>query len=444
MHGHRKEPAFWRVFLWLLPPPSGSARPLRLPPKRYAFMLTYLYIAMGGAIGSVLRALTANAFVRMAGPHFPWGTIFINVTGSFIIGFFGALTTSDGRFTAHPDARAFVMIGICGGFTTFSSFSLQTLDLARDGKFTEAFANIALSVVLCLLAVTAGYASAEVINRGVPKVEALGVKANGGVVLAVLDKPEHVPGLLSNAARFLEYLGEKATLEALVVRTPPVAELMEADQALTRSQEANIRAVEEAWVRDVRAMARHWELQTKRAIPVKFVETEGDIGHLTGAIGRIATAIVLGNAREAGKTHDALHAALFDTGHPVLFVPPGGTGEFGRVVAVAWKDDARAPKAVLDALPVLANAGEVHVLRARTDAAEVPALFRKHGIAAQAHAVPDGDGPVGAQLLKYAQELGADLLIMGAYAHGEWREALLGGVTRYVIDHAHLPVLMRH
>ena len=93
----------------------------------------------------------------LLGPNFPWGTILINILGSFIIGFFGALTTSDGRFTAHPDARAFVMIGICGGFTTFSSFSLQTLDLARDGKLGAAFANIALSVVLCLLAVTAGY-----------------------------------------------------------------------------------------------------------------------------------------------------------------------------------------------------------------------------------------------------------------------------------------------
>ena len=70
--------------------------------------------------------------------------------------------------------------------------------------------------------------------------------------------------------------------------------------------------------------------------------------------------------------------------------------------------------------------------------------FREHGIRAQAHAVPDHDGPVGAQLLKLAHELGADLLVMGAYAHGEWREALLGGVTRYVLDHAGLPVLMRH
>ena len=155
--------------------------------------------------------------------------------------------------------------------------------------------------------------------------------------------------------------------------------------------------------------------------------------------------MVLGGAREPGRTRDALHAALFDTSRPVLIAPPESRGEFGRVVAVAWKDDARAPKAVLDALPILAKADAVHVLRARVSEATVPALFREHGIAAQAHAVPEHDGrPVGAQLLKLAHELGADLLVMGAYAHGEWREAILGGVTRYVLDHAGLPVLMRH
>ncbi len=407
-------------------------------------MLTYLYIALGGAIGSVARAWTANAVVRLLGPHFPWGTIFINVSGSFVIGFFGALTAGDGRFTAHSDARAFVMIGICGGFTTFSSFSLQTLDLARDGKLGAAFANVGLSLVLCLLAVTAGYASAEIINKGAPRMEALGVKANGGVVLAVLDRPENVASVLSNAARLLSFWGGNTTLEALAVRNPPVAELMEADQALTHSQEASLRASEDTWARAVRAMAQRWEEQARPPAPAKFIETEGDIAHLVGEIGRLSSAAVLGTAREPGKTRDALHAALFDTSRPVLIVPPDSKGEFGRVVAVAWKDDARAPKAVLDAMPILARASAVHVLRARVDEAIVPAVFREHGIAAEAHAVADGEGPVGAQLLKVAHGLGADLLVMGAYAHGEWREALLGGVTRYVLDHAALPVFMRH
>jgi protein CrcB len=407
-------------------------------------MLTYLYIALGGAIGSVARAWTANAVVNLLGPGFPWGTILINISGSFVIGLFGALTTSDGRFTAHPDARAFVMIGICGGFTTFSSFSLQTLDLARDGKLGAAFANIALSVILCLLAVTAGYASAELVNTGGPRAEALGVKANGGVVLAVLDRPENVASVLSNASRLLSFWGGKTALEALAVRTPPVAELMEADQALTHAQEASLRASEESWAREVRATTQRWEKQARPLVPAKFIEAEGDIAHLVGEIGRLSSATVLGSAGQAGKTRDALHAALFDTARPVLIAPPQSKGEFGRVVAVAWKEDARAPQAVLDAMPILEKAEAVHVLRARVVQAIVPSVFQEHGIAAQAHAVPDHGGPVGAQLLKLAHELGADMLVMGAYAHGEWREALLGGVTRYVLDHADLPVFMRH
>jgi len=125
--------------------------------------LTYLFIALGGAIGSVARAAISDAAVRLAGPFFPWGTIFINITGSFIIGLFAALTVSGSRYGLHADARAFVMIGICGGYTTFSSFSLQTFDLLRDGKPWAALANVGISVALCLAAVALGYAIAAAI-----------------------------------------------------------------------------------------------------------------------------------------------------------------------------------------------------------------------------------------------------------------------------------------
>ncbi len=408
-------------------------------------MLTYLYIALGGAIGSVARAWTASTAVRMLGPHFPWGTILINAAGSFVIGFFGALTVNGARFEAHSDARAFVMVGICGGFTTFSSFSLQTLDLARDGKLGAAFANIAFSIVLCLLAVTAGYVSAETVNRGAPQPQLMEGTAMGGVVLAILDRPESVGAVLSSAARLLSLEGG-GTIQALAVRNPPVAELMMPDQAMTHAEEARLRASEVAWSNGVRAMTRLWEAEAKpSSITAHFVETEGDIAHIVGEQGRRSDAAVIAcSARESGKGRDALHAALFDTSRAVLIAPPQSTGKFGRVVAVAWKDDLRAPKAVLAAMPVLAKAEAVHVLRARVVEARVPAMLEEHGIRATAHAVPEHDGPVGAQLLKLAHELGADLLVMGAYAHGEWREALLGGVTRYMLDHADLPVLMRH
>ena len=96
----------------------------------------------------------------------PLGTIAINISGSFLIGFFGTLTLHNGRFPAPEAARLFVMVGFCGGFTTFSSFSLQTLDLLRGGAWTRALVNIAASLLLCLAAVAAGHVLAAYINGG--------------------------------------------------------------------------------------------------------------------------------------------------------------------------------------------------------------------------------------------------------------------------------------
>ena len=125
----------------------------------------YLYVAVGGAIGSVARFWLTALVAEILGPQFPWGTILINVLGSFVIGFYATFTGPDGRMTASFDARAFVMVGICGGFTTFSAFSLQTLDLARQSHWLEAGGNIMLSVVLCLVAVWLGHIAAAALSR---------------------------------------------------------------------------------------------------------------------------------------------------------------------------------------------------------------------------------------------------------------------------------------
>ena len=127
-------------------------------------MITYLWIALGGALGSMARYSTSNLVASWLGAHFPWGTLIINVLGSFVIGFFGALTGPGGKVFASNDVRLFVMVGICGGYTTFSSFSLQTLDLMRDGHYLRAGFNVLGSVALCLLAVFIGYAMAATIN----------------------------------------------------------------------------------------------------------------------------------------------------------------------------------------------------------------------------------------------------------------------------------------
>jgi CrcB protein len=127
-------------------------------------MASYFWIAIGSALGGIARYWCSGIVARLIGETFPWGTLIVNVIGSFIIGFFATLTGPDGRLLVPSVARQFVMIGLCGGYTTFSSFSLQTLNLATDGEYLYAGLNIVLSVVLCLLAVWLGSILAASLN----------------------------------------------------------------------------------------------------------------------------------------------------------------------------------------------------------------------------------------------------------------------------------------
>lgn len=128
-------------------------------------MLNYLFIGLGSALGGMLRYWLSGLIALRFGETFPAGTLVVNVSGSFAIGFFATLTGTDGRLLVGPTLRNFFMAGICGGYTTFSSFSLQTLDLARDGEWLYAGLNAVLSLVLCLVAVWLGHVSAQFCNR---------------------------------------------------------------------------------------------------------------------------------------------------------------------------------------------------------------------------------------------------------------------------------------
>ena len=127
-------------------------------------MKTTLMVGIGSALGGMARYGCALLLGRLFGEAFPWGTLFVNVTGSFVIGFFFTLTAAGGRWLVHPDWRIFVTVGICGGYTTFSSFSLQTLALIRDGQWLLVAGNVLGSVLLCLLAVWLGSVCAAAIS----------------------------------------------------------------------------------------------------------------------------------------------------------------------------------------------------------------------------------------------------------------------------------------
>lgn len=128
-------------------------------------MLSYLWVSVGGAIGSAARFWMSGLVASRYGQTFPFGTLVVNVTGSFVIGLFAALTDPEGRFLVSPSFREFFMIGLCGGYTTFSSFSLQTLTLAQDGEWLRAGANSVTSFTLCLIAVWLGHFSVSIINK---------------------------------------------------------------------------------------------------------------------------------------------------------------------------------------------------------------------------------------------------------------------------------------
>lgn len=128
--------------------------------------MQYLWVALGGALGSMARYGISGWVSRLAEGAFPFGTMAVNVTGAMLIGVLAAMSLPDGRVLLRPSARLFAMTGICGGYTTFSTFSLETFNLMRDGEMLQAGANALFSVVLCLIGVALGYALGLRITQG--------------------------------------------------------------------------------------------------------------------------------------------------------------------------------------------------------------------------------------------------------------------------------------
>jgi CrcB protein len=127
-------------------------------------MMIYLWIALGSALGGVARYACQGWAARLISETFPWGTLVVNIVGCSFIGFFATFTGSDGRVIVGPPMRQFVMVGICGGYTTFSSFSLEALNLVRDGQWAQAAGYVLGSLLFCLLGVWLGHIGAIALN----------------------------------------------------------------------------------------------------------------------------------------------------------------------------------------------------------------------------------------------------------------------------------------
>ncbi|MDH5181248.1 MAG: fluoride efflux transporter CrcB [Gammaproteobacteria bacterium] len=117
-------------------------------------MMQIVYIAIGGALGAVMRFLVSTGVHKVLGRDFPYGTLSVNVIGSLVMGFL--FVTLIERSSLGPEWRALILVGFLGAFTTFSTFSIETLNLLQDGAITKAFVNIIISVVCCILATWLG------------------------------------------------------------------------------------------------------------------------------------------------------------------------------------------------------------------------------------------------------------------------------------------------
>jgi protein CrcB len=404
-------------------------------------MLSYALIGLGGALGSMARAWVAIVMARLTGPAFPWGTILVNITGSFLIGFVGSLTATDGRLAGVADVRTFVMVGFCGGFTTFSSFSLQTLDLARDGRPGQAFGNVALSVLVCLGSVAIGHVAGSGLRPGRELSEVAPEPETPGV-LAVLDRPETTRPVLEAALRW-QALAGGGTLHVLAIHAAPATSFLPSEEVLTAERQAELAAAQRTHLDATRDAFEAW-VQARPTVPaVAWSEVEGQPAAAVAAHGRAATAIVIARPapHDPPAGREALHAALFDTGRPVLLLPAGAPAAFGRSVAIAWRDgDPRAEAAVRAALPVLRQAAQITVLVAGNRPLTLPPPLDEARLPARKIALRRGAEPVGDTLLAAARDEGADLLVMGAFSHGR----LPGGVTRHLLAQAHLAVLLHH
>jgi len=254
-------------------------------------------------------------------------------------------------------------------------------------------------------------------------------------------------------------------LDALHVRVDPMRQLPLADETMIpqRLQELeNIQKNIENRARAARAAFDVWLADNQVPLcedppaagapsgswgDVTGVEAE-EVARRGGAYDLIVADMELARSRDASR--DALESGLFSTGRPALLAPPATPAQLGETILLGWNRTAQSARTVQGAMPILERAKRVVVLMVATGAKEGPSpqevarTLAWHDIETEVREIKPDRRSVGEVLLDEATTVKADLLVMGAYSHSRWREKILGGVTKYVIDHAALPVFLTH
>lgn len=263
-------------------------------------------------------------------------------------------------------------------------------------------------------------------------------------IVAVPTDPRTARACLDAAAVAAE-VDQASRITVLHVHVDPESLIMPTEEVLTERLREELEETAGRRARAIRAVFDDWEQSI--AVRAAWDEVVGTVQAEVMSHGRAADLVVLAHPQE-NEGHDALHAAIFETGRLLLYAPPASR-RFGRHVAIAWKECDQAKAAVSAALPWLKAAAQVSLLAVGSDAPPdrpeaLVAMLDENGVAARPVLMSSGGEPVGARLLREAHAIGADCIVMGAYRHGELIERLLGGVTRHVLQAADLPVFLHH
>jgi nucleotide-binding universal stress UspA family protein len=278
------------------------------------------------------------------------------------------------------------------------------------------------------------------------------------VILAAITGAPSDGGVLDSAARLA--VRSKAHLRVLHVRREAAEALYLATpeatvvtgELLAQAEHEIARAAEHAAAAYRACRERHALTESGAAPSIEWLERRGSVVRHVGDEGRLADLVVAAasaGARDGDSHAEITEAALFDTGRPLLLAPAAGPVDLTDRVLIAWKNGREAARAVAASLPLVALARKVAVFAApeeRRDAspaAGVVSYLARHGVAAEILPA-ESESNVGAALLAAAEREQATLLVMGGYGHSRLRELVLGGVTRHVLAHASVPVLMAH
>jgi nucleotide-binding universal stress UspA family protein len=236
-----------------------------------------------------------------------------------------------------------------------------------------------------------------------------------------------------------------ARIVALTTHVAPETSVLPSEEVLTARHRAELEHRANDEIAALKGVFADW--RGERGLEAEWIEAVGTAQDEVARRGQTAE-LVIAAAPTPHEDSAGLRAALFGTNRPVIVVPDRLGPSVGRNIAIAWHEDEPAAKAVLAAMPYLAAAERVWVLEAsrtftRGAAPGMPPVLRDHRIAAELRVVAAGRD-VGTALLDEVHALGADLVIMGAYAHNPLVESVIGGVTRTVLHKADIPVLLQH